>query len=233
RAAELALHPEGTHVVIGSGTDLRVFVTAQDAYGNPARLDEVELFVDGAVAERRTLPDGRIAAVVPAPDRWAGRGHVEVEAVLDGSYARQDVAVVSAAAARAEGAAAGEPLVTLTPRLGVLWNLHQSPGAAFTLEALRRSPWTPALAFGASLGYLRGGGTAADGLGVSQLILDEMPLLALGRARVQQRRLDASTALGLGVLLAHGRMRSLGATVAGNGVAFALQAGVELGVRLR
>jgi hypothetical protein len=160
---------------------------------------------------------------------------VAVEAVLDGSYARQELAIVSAAVARAEAAAA-EPKITVAVHAGLLWNLRQTPGLAVSLEALRRLPGKspPWLSVGLSAGYLRSEAVASDGLGLSRLTLDQVPLLVVARARgTIQRRLEASLALGAGVDVARARLVSAGATVAGRALAPAFQGAAELGLRVR
>jgi hypothetical protein len=230
-AAELALHPDRAHLPIGSGIDLRVFVTARDLYGNPARLDQVELFIDGTAAEKRTLPDGRVAAVVPAPARYSGRDRVQIEAVLDGRYARQEVALSYLAEGDEE---ADDPPVTLTPRLGVLWTFAHAPGAALSIEALHRSPWgSPRLELGVAVGYLRNGVTASDTFGISEVVIDEAPLLGVLRWRLLRGRpVELGLGGGAGVALARATLTSIGAKVTGQAIALALQASADIGLRV-
>jgi hypothetical protein len=231
-AAELVLHPDRAHLPIGSGIDLRVFVTARDLYGNPARLDQVELFVDGLAAQKRTLPDGRVIAVVPAPERYGGRDRVQIEAVLDGSYAHQEVPLSFLGE---DDGVAGDPAATLTPRLGLLWSFAHGPGAAISVEALHRSPWgSPRLELGVTVGYLRGGVTASDTFGVSDVVIDEAPLLAVLRWRVLRGRpIELGLGGGAGVALARATLTSMGTKVTGQATALALQGSADVGLRVR
>jgi hypothetical protein len=116
----------------------------------------------------------------------------------------------------------------------MLWTPHQPPGASVLLEALARGPgWPPWLVLGLAAGLFATEISAADWSGVSDVSVQQIPILILARYQRQAgQRLVVGADLGLGASWAQARVRSFGRSVPGQGFAPVGSLGGEAAVRL-
>jgi hypothetical protein len=230
--ARLRLRPDRARLPLGEGSQMRVYLSAEDVFGNPTDPAAATVLVDGVPLETRAAEDGRTMAVVPAPARYGGRDHLDLEAALGGAYAthRIPLANLPRPALRADG----PPRVTVTPRLGVVWSLRRDPGAALLLEVLgRRERWPSWLSAGVCVGLLSFDSTAADQLGISDITVMQLPVLALVRyQRRLAKRLLVGAGVGAGAVWTEARVTSFGRDVPGQRLAPAGEAGGELAMPL-
>jgi hypothetical protein len=205
---------------------MRVYLAAEDPFGNPTDASAATVFVDGVNVETRAAEDGRTMVVIPAPPRYQGRDHLQVEAVLGAAYASQDVPLGNLPSSLAP---VGLPRLIVTPRLGVVWGQRRQAGAVLLLEALgRHSRWPPWLLVGFSLGLLSGESSASDQLGISEITLMQLPLLALCRyQRRVQRRVLVGAGVGVGAVWTDARVTSFGREVPGQSLSPAGEVGGE------
>jgi hypothetical protein len=112
--------------------------------------------------------------------------------------------------------------------------MHQPPGASLLIEALARgADWPDWLLAGLGVGLLASEILAADRVGLSEVSVQQIPILLLGRyQRRIERRLLLGVDLGLGVTWAQARVRSFGRSIPGRALAPAGAAGVEVAMRL-
>jgi hypothetical protein len=228
----LVLRPDRPRLPLGNGSSMRVYLAAEDSFGNPTDPGEATVLADGMRVETRPAEDGRLVAIVPAPARYAGRDHLEVEAALGSAYASQRIPLGNLPFPDLHGD--GLPWLMVTPRLGVVWSLRHSAGAALLLEALgRRQRWPQWLLVGLSVGVLSIDSTASDQLGVSEISLLQLPVLVLARAqRRLAGRLSVGGGVGLGAIWTDARVTSFGRDVSGDRLAPAAEAGGEAALRL-
>lgn len=232
-ARRLVLRPDRPRLPLRPGASMRVYLSAEDRFGNPTDASAAAVLVDGVRVETRTAEDGRAMAVVPAPP-YSGRDHLQLEAVLGEAYATDRVALTGLPFPPLRPAGR-LPRLVVTPRLGVLWSLHRPAGAALLLEALGRpARWPEWLLVGLSVGMLTVDSTASDQLGISDIDLLELPVLAIARCqrRVAPRLLVAAGG-GVGAVWTDARVTSFGREVPGQRVAPAAEVGGEAAVPLR
>jgi hypothetical protein len=232
--ARLVMSPDRGRLPIGEGSSMRVYLTAEDQFGNATDAARTAVLVDGAPVELRPAPDGRMMAVVPAPTEWRGRDHVEVEAALGSAYTAQRIALGNVPAPARQQSPDAMPRLTVTPRLGLLLTSRQPPGASLLLEALARGQtWPEWFVLGATVGLLATEISASDWAGVSNVSVQQIPLLLIARyQRRVQRRLLVGLDVGLGATWAQARVRSFGRSIPGQGLAPAATLGAETAVRL-
>jgi hypothetical protein len=229
--SRLRLRPDRARLPLGEGSSMRIYLVAEDAYGNPTDASAATVLVDGVPLATRPADDGGTMAVVPAPARYTGRDHLELEAALGGTYASHRIPLANLPAAPR---LVRPPRLMVTPRLGMVWNLRRTPGAALLLEVLgRRQSWPSWLAVGLSLGLLSIDSTAADELGVSDISLMQLPLFAVARAtRPLTGRLMVGIGVGVGAVWTDARVTSFGRDVPGQRLAPGGEVGGELALRL-
>jgi hypothetical protein len=199
-AATLRLRPDRPRLPIGTGVPLRVFVSAEDAYGNPTSAEDLEIYVDGEPVPVRSFTDGRLAATIPAPERPDGRSHVGVEAVSRGLHAVVEVPLAVLGprpdARRRAAPVMPDPRSTVTLAAGTILHLPASASFAVFARGERRPVSLPAwprwLRAGLSLGFVRGTFTASDGGGSTRVTLQQVPLMLTARA---ERRILGSLTL--------------------------------------
>jgi hypothetical protein len=231
--AQVMLQTETTRpdtVPLGS---LRVFLSGQDAFGNPTDVGEAAVLVDGQAASPQTTRDGRVVLLLRPPAVPASRD-VEVEAVLDSGHAIERIPLALFMRRRPSPPEVQAPRYTLTPRLGLLWNLHQSPGLAVFVEAmasLRRS--LAGLALGVTAGYLHSSFFSWNSAGAGNVVLDQIPLLAQARYRYRIARLALSAGAGAGIVLAQSRLHVFDSEIPGRSLAFACDGSLEVAFLLR
>jgi hypothetical protein len=231
--AQVILQAEHTLPQADPLHSLRVFLTAQDAFGNPTDGGEAAVLVDGKPASPQTTEDGRVMLLVRPSAVPAGRQSIEVEAVLDKGHASEQIPL-ALFLPRPPPASLQPARYTLTPRLGLLWNLSQSPGVALFVEAM--APLHPRLAdfaVGASIGYLHSRFFSWNSAGAGDVVLDQFPLLAQARYRRRIDRFVLSAGAGAGLALAQTRVRAYSHEIPGHGVAFACDFSTEAALLLR
>jgi hypothetical protein len=212
---------------------MRVYLTAQDQFGNAADPGRASVLVDGAPVPTRATEDGQVVAVVPAPPVYRGRDHVEIEAALGPTYTAQRIPLANLPGPT-PAARGAYPRLTVTPRLGMVWSYGQSPGASLLLEALGRAErWPETLLLGMGVGLLATDLRVGDSLGTSEVYLRALPVLALIRLqhRAASRVLVAATA-GVGVAFAQGRVLTYDREIRGQTLAPAVEGGAEAAFRL-
>lgn len=225
--AQVVLQPEATQPEATPLRSLRVFLSAQDAFGNPTDAGEASVLVDGHPARTQATEDGRAILLIRPPAVLAGRDAMEVEAVLEGGHATERIPL-----ALFTRRLPPDPVLatryTLTPRLGVLWNLHQAPGTALFVEAMisRRSSGT-GFALGATAGYLHSRFFSWNSAGAGDVVLDQLPVLAQARYRRRINRLALSVGAGAGLVLAQARLHVFNSEIPGRTVAFACEGATE------
>jgi hypothetical protein len=222
----LVLHPDRARLPTGSS--LRVYLAAEDLFGNPTDASAAVVLVDGAPVQTRAAEDGRTMVLIRAPP---GRDHLEIEAALGSAYTAERVALDNPPPSLH---GTGLPRLMITPRLGVVWSLRREPGIAALLELLgRRRRWPDWLVAGCSLGLVATEATAADGRGISRIRLLQLPLLALARyQRRLERGLLLGAGIGLGVQWTEARVTSFGRAVAGQRLGLAAELGGETALPL-
>ncbi len=233
KPARLTLRPDHTHLAIGRASSVLVFITAEDAFGNAIPAAGASLFVDGKEVPVRVARDGRTLAVVSAPARFDGRQAVVLEGALATTYARHTLPLGNLpdwwlGPAR-------PPRATITPRMGLLWNLHQPAGTSLFIDALiRPSRWASQAALGLAAGYLRSHFPVGDGTGSSDVRLGQIPLLAIARTQFQPHpRVEISGGGGAGISFARADVSTFGATSSGRAVSSVVETSVETTVRFK
>jgi hypothetical protein len=228
KAAALRLDPEAPRLARDGRTGVRVFLNAEDAYGNQVDASQADVIVDGkpAVVE---ATEGAAVVVVSAPP-GAARPDVVVEGVLDAGHAVRRIPI--GPRRRPAESAAGPPRYTLTPRLGLVWNLGALVGGACFVEAAAyRSSRAPNFGVGLSVGVLESRFDTESAGGIARTKLTTLPVLFEVHQRFFPRggRAFFALAAGAGFATSFGRIQSLGATVTGHGFGVALEGMLESG----
>ncbi|MBN2573575.1 MAG: hypothetical protein JXP73_03345 [Deltaproteobacteria bacterium] len=233
RATGLALEPEAPRLARDGRTAVRVFVAAEDAYGNPVEARRADVLVDGQPARVVSSERGKPMVVVSAAP-GTKRSEVVVEGVLDASYAIRRIPIGTRRAPTSPWPPDDfSPRYTLTPRLGFLWNLGTETGAALLVDATAYpSTRHPDFGMGLSLGIIESYFVAESRGGITRTSLTTLPLLFALHGRMAVGRGFLALGAGAGFALAIGRMHSYGAAVTGAGYGAAASAGIEAGFRL-
>jgi hypothetical protein len=215
-AVRLALRPDRSRLPIGQDSSMRVYLAAEDEFGNPVTAVNASVVVDGETIETGTSDDGRVMAVIQAPPAYAGRAHVDVEAALGNAYAQQRVPLGNLPPEVA--AVLDSPRWSLTPRLGFVWRAGRPPGPALVVEALGRgASWSRRLFVGLLVGYLAIDTRAGDGTGISEVSLRQFPVMALVQIRrALGSRLMVGVGAAAGATWTEARLRSYGVEVPGH-----------------
>jgi hypothetical protein len=231
--AQITLQPEPIPPSPSPPRSLRLFLSSQDAFGNPTDAGEAATLIDGRRIHPWSTDDGRATILVRPPALLTGRDAIEVEAVLDGGHAIERIPL-----ALFIRRPPPDPFLpsryTLTPRLGLLWNLSQPPGTALFVEGLAsRLPSLTGVAFGATVGYLRSSFFAGNNVGAGTVTLDQIPVLAQARYRGRIDRLAVSVGAGAGLVFAQSRLGLLGTTITGRRLSVAGEGSTEVAFLLR
>jgi hypothetical protein len=225
--AQVLLQPEAIEPEATPLRSLRVFLSSQDAFGNATDAGEASVLVDGRPVRTQATEDGRAILLIQPPAVLAGREAMEVEAVLDGGHATERVPL-ALFTRRLPPDPVQPQRYTLTPRLGLLWNLHQAPGTALFVEAMAsRRPGVGGFAFGIAAGYLHSRVFTWNAAGAGDVVLDQIPLLAQARYRRRINRLALSVGAGAGLVLAQARLSVFNSEISGYSVAFACEGSTE------
>lgn len=221
-AAKLVMTPDRSRLPIGAQSSMRVYIHAEDGFGNPIDAGPARVTVDGTITETRSSDDGRVMIMVPAPAEYDGRDRLDLEAALGRAYASQSISLAGVPVFRALTKAAQLPQsrFTLTPRLGVAWNLIAPPGASALFEFIgRRRSWPASLSAGVATGYLVHSFTAENRMGLSNVTVHQVPVLAMVRARHRIHPLMAlASTLGVGATWATTEIRTYPFSTFGNKV---------------
>jgi hypothetical protein len=186
-------------------------------------------------------PEGRIRHV-----RVPREGEYVAEYVPDRirERQRQVLAVMASQALRADATLEVTPppiRVIAAARVGVFYNLGQAVGPAVFVEALRPMPITRVPVFvGATVGYLRAeiDGRGPDPTGTARLETDQVPILAVVRARIPlPLRAEVLGEVGAGMMLARTKLAAtpsnMGFESTGSAYAPAVGLGAELALTLK
>jgi hypothetical protein len=186
-------------------------------------------------------PDGRVRHV-----RMPRDGEYVAEYVPDRirEPQRQVLTVMASQALRADAALDVTPppiRLVAAARVGLFYNLGHAAGPAVFLEALRPLPITRLAMFvGGTIGYLNSeiNGIGPEGTGPAHLEIDQVPFLALARARVPLLLwLEMSGELSAGMMVAHTDLVTAssgqGFHAAGTSYSPAFGAGGDLGLTLK
>jgi hypothetical protein len=235
-ATGLTLEPEAPHLGRTPGATVRVFLGAEDVFGNPVDAGRAEVLVDGDPAEVKADADGEPMVVVKTPAPATGRQEVVVEGVLDMGYAMRRIPIgIKQRPSRPEPREANlSPRYTLTPRLGLLWNLGDAAGATFFVDALAfRSARHPSFGIGLSLGIAQSWFAAQNTSGITRASLATFPILFRVQYRASMGRTFLGLGAGAGFATSWSRTRTYGATIVGTSYGAAGEASLETGIRLR
>jgi hypothetical protein len=233
-ATGLTFEPEASHLQRAPNASLRVFLGAEDAFGNPVDAGRAGVLVNGKPSEVTSNSDGEPMVIVAAPGQ-AGNRDVVVEGVLDNGHAirRIPVGIHRGFHLRNRPVVPRAPRYTLTPRLGMLWNLGYETGATFFVDAVAyRSVRYPNIGVGLSLGLAQSWFSASSVGGIARTSLSTFPVLFELHRRFLVGPGFIALGAGAGFALAFAHIRSLGATVTGHGYGAALEADIESGFRL-
>jgi hypothetical protein len=234
-AAGLALEPEAHHLARSPGSSMRVFLGAEDAFGNPVDAGRTSVLVDGKPAAVQTDASGVPMVTVQSPQPIGRREEVVVEGVLDRAVALRRIPVGVRPRLRSETLdLIAYPRYTVTPRMGVLTNFGPLAGATFFVDGLvcpsRRDQ---GLALGLSLGLIESRFTASSASGISRTSLSTIPLSVQVRQHWVHDRAFAGVSASAGVAVAIARVSTYGFTTTGRSVGAAAEAAVEAGFLFR
>ncbi len=236
RATWLTLEPEASYLGRKPGSSLRVFLGAEDVFGNPVDAGRANVLIDGVAAQVKADTDGEPMIVVKTPVPAVGRGDVMVEGVLDMAHATRRIPI-GVQRRRPWPVPTHEnpsPRYALTPRLGVLWNLHDAAGATLFVDAIAfRSARHPDLGLGLSLGLVQSWFVAENANGITRTSQASVPVLVHIRRRFRAGQAFLGLEAGAGFAIAWARFHSYGATIVGTSHGVAAEAGLETGFWLR
>jgi len=234
-ATGLTLEPEAPYLGRAPGASLRVFLGAEDVFGNPVDAGRAEVLVGGEPAWVKADADGEPVVVVQTPAQPAPK-EVVVEGVLDMGYAirRIPIGIMQRPPRPKYATEQPSPHYTLTPRLGLLWNLGDATGATLFVDALAfRSPRHPDFGVGLSLGLVQSWFATESASGIARASLATLPILVRVHYRAHAGRAFLGLGAGVGFAMAWARTRTYGATIVGNSYGAAGDASIETGIRLR
>jgi hypothetical protein len=235
-AAGLILEPEAPHLDRKPTSSIRVFLGAEDAFGNFVDAGHASVLVDGKPAPVKSDFDGVPMVVVQAPAPTSGREEVLVEGVLDQAHAFKRIPLrVRAKPVHPEKPSyTAFPRYTLTPRLGVLTNFGSLSGATFFLDGfVHPSAHDRGLGLGLAVGVIESRFAAESAGGISRTDLSTFPLSFQLRQRFVSQRVFAGVGVGAGFAMAMARVHTYGATVVGHSFGAVVEASAEAGLLLR
>jgi len=234
-ATGLTLEPEAPHLGRTPGASLRVFLGAEDIFGNPVDAGRAEVLVNGEAVQVQANEDGEPMVVVKTPTPSEGKQDVVVEGVLDMGYAIRRIPIgIRQRALRPLPAEAPPPSrYTLTPRLGLLWNLGDAAGATLFIDTLAfRSARHPNFGVGLSLGLVQSWFSGENASGITRAALATFPILCHVQYRASLGQTFLGMGAGAGFAMSWMRTQSYGATIAGHSYGAAGEVSLETGFRL-
>jgi len=235
-AVGLILEPEAPHLERKPSSSMRVFLGAQDAYGNPVDAGQAGVLVDGKPADIKASAEGETMVVVQAPSAFESRDHVLVEGVLDGAHTFKRIPLQARAKATppAMSRYIAYPRYTLTPRLGVLTNFGPLTAATFFVDGfVHPSAHDRGLGLGFAVGIIQSWFAVESAGGITRTDLSTIPVSFQIRQDVVSGRLFAGAGAGVGFAMAEGRIHSFATTTVGHSFGAIAEASVETGLLLR
>ena len=232
-ATGLTLEPESPFIAPGGGST-RVFLGAEDAFGNPVDAARADVLVDGQPELVRAGIEGPPIVLVPAPS--ARQKRIVVEGVLDDAHAVRSipVGIPPKPPAPALPFSNPSPTYTLTPRLGLLWSLGAAEGATFFVDAIAfRIARLPDFGLGLSVGALQTYFAAENPYALTRTQLTTVPVLVHLHYRANAGRTFVGLGAGAGLAVSFGRFETYDTTIAGTSYGTAAEASVETGLHLR
>ncbi len=225
--SQLILEREPLPPEPGPLRSLRLVLSTKDVFGNPTDPGDASTLVDGKPVAARSTMDGRAILTVRPPASMVG-DTIEVEAALENAYAVDHVPLSLFQRKRPP-----DPFLptrfTVTPRLGLMWNTQQQPGATVLVEGLFSfRPGPNGLAVGLAAGYLHNRFSAGHDIGAGDVTLAQIPVLALARYRHRLQRIGLSGGVGLGTAIVQSRIGVFDRTLSGYSMAFAWEASAEV-----
>jgi hypothetical protein len=227
----------------------RLTVSGDDPWGQPVPIEGVEIYVNGQPAQLE--PQGPERAIVvfdpglpssPGSPRAArasrlGPGPVEIEAVLEGVYARYQLprgAITGAGATLALPAGPPSETIAITAAMGMLWPRGPGFGVEARADLDGRPDWLPRrLHLGAGVVYLGSRGSASDDLGQSAISIDQVLLLGRAGGRMAVgRRIECALSVGAGIAYSQVRNQVYRLRLTDRQAGPAAELGVEAGAAL-
>jgi hypothetical protein len=98
--AQLVISPSTRKLVVGSGEQARVAISALDAFGNPTAATGVGITVDGQARPLAPAAGGLATLTIEAPGRFDGREGITLDARLGGLRATETIHVTGGPPAR-------------------------------------------------------------------------------------------------------------------------------------
>jgi hypothetical protein len=215
---------------------LRVFLGAEDAFGNPVEAGRAGVLVDGTPTTVEASADGAPMVVVQTPAPASHRAEVVVEGVLDMGHAVARIPVgVPARPARSQSSdVIAYPRWAVTPRLGVLTNFGPLVGATFFVDgSVSPTLRDPGLALGLALGFIESRFAAESAGGISRTRLSTFPISFQIRQHWAFGRAFVGLGAGAGFAVAVVRVSSYGATTVGSSLGGIVEVSAEGGFLLR
>jgi hypothetical protein len=236
-AAGLTIEPEAPYLEPTSQTPVRVFLGAEDAYGNPVDASPTSVTVDAKPVMTTKDSNGQDIVLVATPSPIGQRKEVVVEGVLDDAHAVRRIPIGArwpAPKPPLRPPAVLSPRYTIAPRMGVLWNLAYQAGVTLLVDATAYpSRRDPGLGVGLSLGLLETWFATENAGGISHTSLTTVPALFQLHQLIMSSTAFVGCSAGAGFALAFSRIRSDGGVVRGASYGFAADVRVEGGFLLR
>jgi hypothetical protein len=235
-AAGLILEPEAPHLDRKPASSMRVFLGAEDAFGNLVDAGHASVLVDGKPASVKSDDDGVPMVVVQAPAPTSHREEVLVEGVLDTAHTFKRIPLQARAKPSQPEVPRfiAFPRYTLTPRLGVLTNFGPLTGATFFLEGfVHPSARDRGLGLGLAVGVIESQFATESAGAISRADLSTFPLSFQIRQCFVSNRAFAGIGVGAGFAMALARVHTYDATTVGHSFGAFAEASLEAGVLLR
>lgn len=233
-ATGLFLEPEAPHLERKPSASMRVFLGAEDAFGNPVDASDVGVLVDGKPAAINTTAEGERMVLVHAPSD--NRDDVLIEGVLDSAYAARRIPLQARPKPTpvVPSRHIAYPRYTMTPRLGALTNFGVLAGFTFFVDGfVHPSVHDRGLGLGLAVGVIQAWFAAESAGGITRATLSTLPVSFQIRQDVVWGGLFAGAGAGVGFAMAEGRIHSYGTKVVGRSFGAMAEASLEGGILLR
>jgi len=235
-AADLVLEPEAPHLDRKPASSMRVYLGADDAFGNPVDAGRANVLVDGQPATVQAGVDGEPMVVVRTPESAKPRSEVIVEGVLDRGHAFARIPVGSPVRPRSLEATGviAYPRFAVEPRIGVLTNFGPLVGATLFVDGfVYPSVRDRGLGLGLALGLVESHFAAESSGAISGTDLSSVPVLFQVRQHWAYGHALVGVGAGAGFAVAVARVHSYGATTVGSSFGGIAEASVEGGLLFR
>jgi hypothetical protein len=234
-AAGLSLEPEAPQFERKRPSSMRVFLGAEDAYGNRVDAGHASVLVDGKPVSVKANADGNPMVVVEAPPLADNRDDVLVEGVLDGAQSWRRIPLrVRAKPVPSVQKFTAYPRYTLTPRLGVLTNFGPLFGTSLFVDGfVYPSRRVRGLGLGLAIGFLQTWFDAESAGGISHVALSTTPLYFQIKQHIAWGRTFVGVGAGAGFAMTTARMQAYDTTVHGHGFGAIVEGSLEAGYLFR